>query len=284
MRCAWQAYLNLVPTWMRQEVDKQGRECLQELRLRLDHPPELITSRGSVWLGQAVTKEDLSFCINVASRYSPWAAATSAQGYITAPGGHRVGICGEATVVSGSMTGITTPTSLCLRVARDFPGIAEKAVFTKGSILILGKPGSGKTTLLRDLIRQRSEIGSDCITVVDERGELFPQSQGKLCFPPGKRTDILTGCSKQQGIEAALRNMSPSIIAVDEITAQGDCDALIHAGWCGVNFFATVHAGSRADLFARPVYKPIIKSRLFKTLLILQPDKSWRMERVDLWE
>lgn len=284
MRCAWQAYINLIPIRMRKDVDKLGNQSLQELRLRLNSPPELITANGSLWLEETVTREDLSYCINAASRYSPWSAATSAQGYITAPGGHRVGICGDATVSDGKMRGISEASSLCLRVARDFPGIAETALKIKGSVLIVGRPGSGKTTLLRDLIRQKSENSEGCIAVVDERGELFPKVQGDNCFPPGRRTDILSGCSKAEGIHIVLRNMNPSIIAVDEITAQEDCNALIHAGWCGVKFLATVHAGSRSDLYSRPVYKPIIKSGLFDTLLILEPDKSWRMERMNQWD
>lgn len=284
MRCAWQAYMNLIPVRMRQEVDKLGSETLQELRLRLNLQPELITANGSVWLDDPVTMEDLSFCVNAASRYSPWSAVTSAQGYITAPGGHRVGICGNAAVSDGVMTGIREPSSLCLRVARDFPGIAVKASSIKGSILILGRPGSGKTTLLRDLIRQKSETCNGTVAVVDERGELFPKVREKNCFPTGRRTDILTGCSKFQGINTVLRTMNPTIIAVDEITAAEDCEALIHAGWCGVKFLATVHAGSRSDLYSRPVYKPIIKSGLFEYLLILRSDKSWHMERVEQWD
>ena len=80
-----------------------------------------------------------------------------------------------------------------------------------------------------------------------------------------------------------LRTMNPAIIAVDEITAAEDCDALIHAGWCGVQFLATVHAGNRKDLYSRPVYKPLIKSGLFENLIILQPDQSWRIERMEQW-
>ena len=284
MRCAWQAYLNLLPARMRQEVDKLGSKSLQELRLRLNLPPELCTAEGSIWLQDTVTRDDLSFCVNAASRYSPWSAETSAQGYITAPGGHRIGICGSASVTNGVTTGIAEASSLCLRVARDFSGIAEKAAGVQGSILIIGKPGSGKTTLLRDLIRLKSDISNGAVAVVDERGELFPKSQGDHCFLTGKRTDILSGCSKKQGIGMVLRTMNPSIIAVDEITAEEDCDALIHAGWCGVKFLATVHAGSRSDLLSRPVYKPIIKSGIFDHLIILRPDKTWRMERMDLWD
>lgn len=280
MRCEWQMFLNLLPLWMRQQVDKQGRDTLQELRLRLHAPPELVTTCGSQWLMRAVAMDDLIFCVNTASRYSPWAAATTAQGYITAVGGHRVGICGDAVVSAGEMTGVRSVTSLCLRVARDFPGIAGKAAAIQGSILVLGKPGSGKTTLLRDLIRCRSERTSIC--VVDEKGELFPMVHNQFCFSTGKKTDVLTGCGKPKGIEAVLRNMGPGTIAVDEITADEDCRALLHAGWCGVDLLATAHAASLRDLQSRPVYRPLVESGLFQTIIILRPDKSWTLERMDI--
>lgn len=280
MKCQWQAYLNLLPIWMRQPVDNLGRDSLEELRLRLHAPPELKTGFGSQWLKREVTRDDLLFIINTASKYSPWAAGTTAQGYISAAGGHRIGLCGDAVITGGEMTGIRTVTSLCLRVARDFPGIAKDAAAIAGSILILGKPGSGKTTFLRDLIRFRAE--SQSVAVVDEKGELFPLFQNQHCFSGGKRADVLTGCGKGQGIDAVLRNMGPEVIAVDEITAEADCKALTHALWCGVDLLATVHAGSRQDLLSRPVYKPLVQSGLFQTLILIQPDKSWRAERMNI--
>lgn len=280
MRCAWQAYLNLLPVWMRQSVDKFGRDTLQELRLRLNIPPELITSKQIIRLERCVQPEDLHYCINAASRYSPWSADSTAQGYITAQGGHRIGICGNAITAKGTMTGIQAVTSLCIRVARDYPGIANNATSSIGSVLIIGRPGSGKTTLLRDLIRNKSDVCKETVAVVDERGEVFPRNDNQFAFPVGQHTDILSGCGKSQGIEAVLRNMSPDIIAVDEITAQEDCHALLHAGWCGVKLLATAHAGSKGDLLSRPVYRPIIDNRLFDTLLILQPDKSWYIEEM----
>lgn len=275
MKCAWKELLAILPLWCRGEVDALGRDTLQELRLRLGLPPELIRSNGSIKLKRAVAQEDLSYIVNTASKYSPWAAATSAQGYITAPGGHRIGLCGQAVVQHETMSVLRQISSLCVRVARDFPGIAQRLQYTSGSVLILGKPGSGKTTLLRDLIRQRGDIGKGSVAVVDERGELFPAG-----FSTGIRTDILTGCPKGQGIEMLLRTMNPSTIAVDEITSEGDTQALMKAGWCGVSLMATAHAASREDLFSRPVYKPLIQSRIFDTLVILQPDKSFKAERM----
>ena len=281
MNCAWEALVRLLPGWIRQQVDPRGRESLRELRLRLGRPPELVGVRESGCGAGAVTHEDLQYVINTASRYSPWAAATAAKGYITAPGGHRIGLCGQAVTAGGEMTGIRDPDSLCIRVARDFPGISRGAS-GKGSLLIIGSPGSGKTTLLRDLIRSRSDYGGRSIAVVDEREELFPRWQGKSCFPPGARTDVLWGCPKAAGVETVLRSMGPGTIAVDEITGQADCNALYQAGWCGVDLLATAHAGSMEELMTRPVYKPLVVERLFERVLILDRNNTWHEERMCL--
>lgn len=274
MMCAWQELLRVLPLWMRERVDSLGRGGLQELRLRRDMLPELILNCGSRFLDRQVTKDDLTFVVNAASKYSPWAAETISLGYLTVPGGHRIGICGEAVTEKGKLKGIRQIYSLCIRVARDFPGIS-KGISMEGSVLIIGKPGSGKTTLLRDLIRQRSSLGSASIAVVDERGELFPMG-----FDPGPRTDLLSGCGKIDGIPILLRTMGPGTIAVDEITAQEN--VLYQALWSGVDLLATAHASSMADLQRKNEYRQILESGLFQTLVILQPDKSWRTERIHL--
>ena len=281
MKCAWQAFINLLPPWMRQQADRLGKNTLQELRLRLSLPPELICSGGTAELDGVVSADDLRFVINAGSRYSPWAAATSARGYITGPGGHRIGLCGQAVMSGGVMTGIREPSSLCIRVAREFSGIGQ-GVPTDGSLLIIGRPGSGKTTLLRDLIRIRSDTRTGSVAVVDEREEIFPHWQDKPCFYAGKRTDILRGCGKAQGIEAVLRSMGPETIAMDEITAAEDCEALLNAGWCGVRLLATAHAGSVAELMHRPIYAPVVSGRLFDRVVVLNDDKSWTIERMKI--
>lgn len=280
MNCAWQAYLNLLPHRIRHEVDELGRGGLQELRLRVGLQPELVFQSECRKLSRTCDNADIAFVINAASEYSPWAATSIRQGFITAQGGHRVGICGVCTVFNGSVTGISQPTSLCIRVARDFIGCAQNAAKIKDSVLIIGPPGSGKTTLLRDLIRQKSNTGQGSVAVVDEREEIFPLHNGKPCFLSGDGTDVLSGCGKAEGIEAVLRSMNPTWIAVDEITAQTDADALLRAGWCGVNLLATAHAGSLYDLRTRPIYQSLIKYNLFSNVIILQRDKSWTLERM----
>lgn len=275
MKCAWQELLAILPPWLSQQVDKGEGDDLQEIRLRLGRKPELIGKNGRQILSGCITEADLNHCINTASRYSPWNSGTISRGYLTAPGGHRIGVCGEAVMQHDEMTGLKKPCALCIRIARDYPGIADKAAIFPGSVLLLGPPGSGKTTLLRDLIRLRAK--KEMVSVVDERGELFP---GRYFDTGG--ADVLSGCPKSQGIEQLLRSMGPECIAVDEITAEADCAALLKAGWCGVSLLATAHAGSLADLMARPLYRPLAQSHLFNHILVMRRDKTWRMERMDL--
>ena len=280
MKCQWQEYIRLLPQWMRQEVDKQGHADLQELRLRCGQTPQLCFQNRCHWLPRAVVRDDLSFVINTASKFSPWAAETIADGFITAPGGHRIGICGAAVVSHGKVTGISAPTSLCIRVAREFTDIAVSLRNVRGSILMIGPPGSGKTTLLRDLVRQYADMEKGSVAVIDQRQELFPMSLGQACFATGKCADIISGCPKAEGIHMALRSMNPTWIAVDEITAGEDCDAMLHAGWCGVTLLATAHAGSVNDLKNRPAYRLLMEKKLFQNVVVLHRDKSWTMERL----
>ena len=280
MVCAWDNLLGILPIWMRRDVDRLGRNDLDELRLRISMPPELRKREKIVRLVRVVTADDLRFCINAATQYSPWLAETAQYGYVTAPGGHRIGICGRLHSSSGTLTDISSLTSLCIRVAKDFPGTADGYPKNAKSIIILGKPGNGKTTLLRDLIRCKSEVSGERVAVVDEREEIFPRTNGAFCFYPGKNTDVLSGCSKSKGLDMVMRTMGPDTIAVDEITSMNDSQALMHAAWCGVNLLATAHAENCVDLRSRLVYKDIVESKIFDVALTLRADKSWYAERL----
>ena len=279
MNCAWEAYLNILPSRLRPLVDKSS-ETLQDIRLRLNEHPILCTQLGRTTLDTVITPQDLQYCINAASSYSPWTAKTIADGFITARGGHRIGICGDAVVSGGKMEGIRAATSLAIRVARDYVGIAAGLEKIAGSVLIIGSPGTGKTTLLRDLIRRRSSLPGICVSVVDERQEIFPLLRQGDLFHPGDNTDILTGCPKPQGVIQVLRNMGPSVIAVDEITSKQDCQALTEAAWCGVDLVATAHARNAKEFYASVVYKPLIQCGIFQTLVVLRSDKTWYTERI----
>lgn len=275
MTCAWKELLAVLPVWMRKDVDMQ-EDTLREIRLRINSPPQLVLDERKMDLERCVSQEDLNYTVNIVSKYSPWAAATSARGYITAVGGHRIGICGDAVIRNGEMMGIGKIRSLCIRIARDFPGIAWEFEKITGSILILGAPGWGKTTMLRDLIRQISR--RDTVCVVDERGELFPSE-----INSGKNMDVLTGCLKKTGIPMLLRTMGPDSIAVDEITEPEDVQALIQAANCGVRLLATAHAASASEFRNRTVYKPLLEYNIFHTLVVLNRNNTYTVERIEKW-
>ena len=242
-------------------------EDVREVRLRLGKRPRLVTLTGWRDLEGSVEEAELRFVLNAASRYSPWTAGSLGDGYLTATGGHRIGVCGE-----GNGDGITQVTSLCIRLARDVSGIAQ-GLPTDGSLLILGPPGSGKTTLLRDLIRHCARDAQ--VSVVDERQELFPEG-----FSRGENTDVLSGVDKPRGIDMVLRAMGPEVIAMDEVTSDRDCEALIRAAWCGVGLLATAHANSVEDLNRRSIYRPLVRAGLFTKAAVLDCHRRWHLEEV----
>ncbi len=267
MECAWDKLLMILPVWLAEAADRE-KDSLRELRLYMGLPPVLIGGDPGRRTARTVTRGDLQTVINLASRYSPWASNLS-QGFLTAPGGHRIGVAGEVVEKEGRITGFREITSLCLRVARDFPGIGAGVPLTD-SLLILGPPGSGKTTLLRDLARR---VGA---AVVDSRGELFPEGVSR-----GNGVDVLSGCPKAPGIDMAVRTLSPEWLALDEITAEAE--AMLQAVGCGVRLLATAHAESREDLFRRPAYRKLVEHKVFQTLVIMNRDRSFRTERMTSW-
>lgn len=208
------------------------------------------------------------------------------NGFVTIGGGHRVGVCGSAVCQGGEIGGFREISSLNIRVARQIRGLASKTAdaiwVCPRSTLIIGAPGAGKTTLLRDLIRQMSDRFSLRIGVADERMELGACCNGMPQFDLGAHTDVLSGAKKEAAIELLLRTMSPQWIAVDEITAAEDVEAMVRGSYCGVNFLATAHAGSSGELRQRELYRSLLACGVFQNLVTIRKDRTVITERMSL--
>lgn len=284
MICYQKELLELLPPWLRTAMQDTlvVREA-REIRIRVGQPSQIITGQKEFYPStRRCSVEDIMYVVNNASGFSAYAATSVAKGYITAPGGHRIGICGSGITHNGNQSGIKDITSICIRVARDIPGVARglEKKLKQGSVLILGPPGCGKTTLLRDLIRQIAEIRKEQVSVVDERCELFPSFRSQLQFMPGTRTDVMSDIPKASGISMVLRSMCPVWIAVDEITSVQDCDVMEESSYTGVRFLATVHAETVDDLWQRPVYNRLIKTMLFDIVISMKRDMSYTVEEL----
>jgi len=141
------------------------------------------------------------------------------------------------------------------------------------STLILAPPGLGKTTLLRDVYNRFSD-GDGCqplrVSLADERGEVAACFEGVPQLWVGRRTDVMEGCPKAQGLLLLLRAMNPQMLAADEITAPEDVQALELAAGCGAVLLATAHGRDRSDLLRRPVYRRLLEAGIFERLVLIR--------------
>ena len=283
-RNAWEGAAEVLPARLRAAVRTLGPdrlERLEELRLRRGFPMTALLPEGETeTAGPAIGEDELRQVVENASQASAHTVLDRVrQGFITLRGGHRMGLCGTAARREGQTVTLRHLSSLSIRVARPvvgqagavLPRLMEDGRFQ--STLILAPPGAGKTTLLRDLVRALSD-GDGCpphrVSVADERGEIAALWQGEPQLYVGRRTDVLDGCAKAEGLSILVRGMNPQAAAVDEITHPDDVRAVIEAAGCGVALLATAHGAGLEDLRRRPVYRELLAAEVFRRAVVIQ--------------
>ena len=261
-----------------------------EFRLRAGQHLVITTPQEEILIKSdtAVRHEELSMMLEMATEGSLHSVTESLKnGYVTIPGGHRIGLCGTAVTKEKEISFIKDLSSVSVRIARELEGSANEVlpqILQNGAFentLIISAPGYGKTTLLRDLIRQLSDGEYHYrISLVDERGEVAAKWHGIPQLNVGRNTDVLDGASKSDAIMLLLRAMSPQIIAMDEITAPSDIAALRFASHCGVALLATAHGYDIDCLMNRPLYREMIESRVFQQCIVISIENGVRKTTV----
>ncbi|HZK85405.1 MAG TPA: stage III sporulation protein AA [Desulfosporosinus sp.] len=267
---------------------------VEEIRLRVGQPLLVSTSQSDLFLNwegndsrpdmaYIVNHEDLTCALERMTHSSLYAAEEDLKkGFLTLPGGNRVGVTGEVILQNGQIQTMKHVSSLNLRIARDIPGQGFKLLplllGTDGRLchtLLISPPRAGKTTLLRDLIRIISdgvpELGlrGQTVGVIDERGELAGMWQGVPTYNLGYRTDVLDGCPKASGMNMIVRSMAPQVIAMDELGHADDVHALMDALRTGVRILSTAHASSLDEAQSRPTLAKLLEQGVFERLVVL---------------
>lgn len=260
---------------------EQQQRC-EEIRLRVERPLTVTVGRQEMCIPNTrVTAADLQETLNRAAEYSMHTVGDSMrQGYVTACGGHRIGICGQTAVHQGEVLSFRSISSLNIRVAREICGAAQpellQALRKNGylhSALFLAPPGVGKTTLLRDLARQLSDTGMRT-AIADERSELAAMVRGIPQFDVGQHTDVLDGCPKAEAAMMLVKTMSPMLLVMDELTAVQDVKAAVYAAHCGTAVIASAHAWDVQDFKLRPLYRELMQAAVFSQYYQISADHT----------
>ena len=290
-----QNFLCLFPLHIRELLTAANLdfESLREIRLRAGQPILLMTGQGEWTIlrdgslsanyryGVRIPMAELSEILDYLCGSSVYAYEEELKkGYLTVPGGHRIGLGGSVSLENGLVKTYRYISSMNIRVAHEIKGAADWVypyLHTDSSqfynTLIISAPGLGKTTLLRDIVRHASNEGFQ-VCVIDERSEVAGCYMGLAQNDLGLRTDVLDNCRKAEGMMMAVRTMSPAVIAVDEIGSVEDVQAVRAVLRSGCSIVATVHGEAVEDIRKKPAMSALIEERVFERCIVLRCAES----------
>ncbi len=229
-------------------------------------------------------REDLDKALSLISSYSLYAFEQELRcGYLTIPGGHRVGLCGRAVLEGGKIAALTDISGLNYRIARGIEKVAlpfmeHLMIFEENRpahTLIISPPGGGKTTFLRDLARWLSDgvpemgIPGFKVAIVDERSEIAGCFRGIPQLNVGNSTDVLDACPKAEGMMMLLRSMGPQVIVGDELGNAEDVLAVREVIRTGASLIVSAHGSDHEQIGERPEFKKMFAEQVFERVVLL---------------
>ena len=270
--------LKCLPTQLAKLILEHNIQKLEEIRIRANKPVILKLRQVEIVLNYTITTNEIigilqNICNNSIYTYQNQIC----NGFITLPGGNRVGIAGNVVIKDGQVSNISYIYSLNFRISHQINGASDNILKyvldtennTIYNTLIVSPPGAGKTTIIRDLAKRISnginEInfrGLD-VSIIDERGEIAAMTKGIIFNDVGIRTDVLDNVPKSIGIRMAVRSMAPKVIIADEIGNKDDVNIINYAICSGVKCIFTAHGSDMEDLLKNNEINKIINCIIF---------------------
>ncbi len=245
---------SVLPVRLSREIARLGEarrdfpRALSEIRVRRNARSSVVLSGENIPLFSSVSESEMRELYDGVLGGALYAHADEIrQGFVSMPYGVRVGI---STARHGWGDLPSEIASLVFRIPSAPSECADdiyelwKRERPRG-MLIFSAPGGGKTSAIRGIARRISRDSLMRVSVVDERRELGAEDFSDAPI------DILSGYKKAEGVEIAMRTLSPEVIVIDEIGNEGEAEALLSVGRGGVPIIATAHAEDIGEALAR---------------------------------
>lgn len=287
--------LKCLPTQLAKLILEHNIQKLEEIRIRANKPVILKLGQVEIVLSYTITTNEIigilqNICNNSIYTYQNQIC----NGFITLPGGNRVGVAGNVVIKDGQVSNISYIYSLNFRISHQINGASDNILKyvldtennTIFNTLIVSPPGAGKTTMIRDLAKRISnginEInfrGVD-VSIIDERGEIAAMTKGITFNDVGIRTDVLDNVPKSIGIRMAVRSMAPKVIIADEIGNKDDVNIINYAICSGVKCIFSAHGSNMEDLLKNNEINKIINLQLFSKIIFLDEKQKGKIKNV----
>lgn len=222
--------------------------ALSEIRIRSRARSSLVISGENVPLFSSVSESEMRELYDRVLGGALYAHASEVRcGFVSMPYGVRVGISASRRGAGELPSEIS---SLVFRIPSS-PSECAGEIYElwkrerPRGMLIFSAPGGGKTSAIRGIAGRISRESLMRVSVIDERRELAAEDYSNAPI------DILSGYTKAEGVEIAMRTLSPEVIVIDEIGNEGEAEALLSVGRGGVPIIATAHAEDLSEALGR---------------------------------